>query len=232
MDLVLKLYNIACIVLIAYYRSCQDALDNGNVFSSQYMIKPDDGSPFLVYCDMDLAEGNGWIVFQRRFDGSVNFFRNWTDYVRGFGSISGEFWLGLEKIHRLTDRQDPLLPAKLRVELKDYDDSEAFADYSQFFVGPAERKYELLVTYSNGTAGDSLSVHHNGAQFSTPDMDNDEWSILHCAQRSHGAWWYNMCHDSNLNGNYSSTIAYGTEYVRWRTWKRTQSLKETTMKLA
>ena len=232
MDLVLKLYNIACIVLIAYYRSCQDALDNGNVFSSQYMIKPDDGSPFLVYCDMDLAEGNGWVVFQRRFDGSVDFFRNWTDYVRGFGSISGEFWLGLEKIHRLTDRQDPLLPAKLRVEFKDYDDSEAFAEYSQFFVGPAERKYELLVTYSNGTAGDSLSVHHNGAQFSTPDMDNDEWSILHCAQRSHGAWWYNMCHDSNLNGNYSSTIAYGTEYVRWRTWKRTQSLKETTMKLA
>ena len=227
------MYFTCIIFLTVYYRSCQDALDGGNVFSSQYMIQPDNERPFLVYCDMDLTEGNGWIVFQRRFDGSVNFFRNWTDYVRGFGNIDGEFWLGLEKIHRLTNRVDSLLPAaKLRVDLKDYDGSEAFAEYSDFVVGSVERKYELSTVFSNGTAGDSLSGHHNGAQFSTPDMDNDEWSVLHCAQRSHGAWWYNMCHNSNLNGKYSSTIKYGTEYARWRSWKGTQSLKETTMKLA
>jgi len=27
-------------------------------------------------------------------DGSVNFYRNWTDYASGFGSLTGEFWLG------------------------------------------------------------------------------------------------------------------------------------------
>lgn len=216
-----------------YYKSCQDALDGGNVFSSQYMIQPDNGSPFLVYCDMDVTEGNGWVVFQRRFDGSVNFFRNWTDYVRGFGNINGEFWLGLEKIHRLThtDRVDLLQPTKLRVELKDYDGTEAFAEYSEFAVGPAESKYKLLVTFSDGTAGDSLSEHHNGTKFSTPDMDNDGWSVIHCAQMSRGAWWYNRCQVSNLNGKYSKTLTYGTEYARWRSWKGTQSLKETIMKL-
>ena len=215
-----------------YYKSCQDALDGGNVFSSQYMIQPNGENPFLVYCDMDLTEGIGWTVFQRRFDGSVDFFRNWTDYVRGFGNINGEFWLGLEKIYHLTNRVDSLLPTKLRVELKDYDGTEAFADYSEFVVGSAGRQYELLIVFSNGTAGDSLSGHHSGARFSTPDMDNDEWSVVHCAQRSHGAWWYNMCHNSNLNGKYSSTIKYGIHYARWSTWKGTQSLKETTMKLA
>ena len=56
----------------------------------------------------------GWTVFQKRLDGSVDFYRGWADYKRGFGNLNGEFWLGLDKVNRLTKLRN-----RLRVELED-----------------------------------------------------------------------------------------------------------------
>ena len=56
-------------------------------------------------------------MFQKRLDGSVDFYRSWTEYKRGFGNLAGEFWLGLDSIHRLTTSGS----YKLRVDLEDFD---------------------------------------------------------------------------------------------------------------
>ena len=41
-------------------------------------------------------------MVQNRYEGTVDFYRDWHDYKHGFGNIGGEFWLGLEKMHTLT----------------------------------------------------------------------------------------------------------------------------------
>ena len=91
------------------------------------------------------TDGGGWTIFQRRVDGSVDFFRGWQDYKRGFGNIQGEYWLGLDKIHQLTtlDRN------QLRVDMEDTTGNAAYAQYSFFAVSSERNKYQLsLGTYS------------------------------------------------------------------------------------
>ena len=99
-----------------------------------YVIKPDNQSAFDVFCDQTTA-GGGWTVFQKRIDGS--------------GNLSGEFWLGLERIHRLTSDNNSML----RVDMEDFEEGSAYAEYSSFGVRSEHDKYRLILGYYN-TSGD------------------------------------------------------------------------------
>ena len=173
-----------------------------------------------------VTDGGGWTVFQRRMDGSQDFYLNWIDYVHGFGELKGEFWLGLSKIHRLANSTDP---AALRVDLKDYDNNTAYANYSSFYIGGSSTDYTLQVSGYSGTAGNGLA-YHNGYKFSTKDDDNDVNSG-NCAVYHSGAWWYRTCHYSNLNGLYYSTRTSNTNSNNWYVWQNYYSLKFNEMKL-
>ena len=101
------------------------------------------------------TDGGGWTVFQRRVDGSVNFYRGWAEYKFGFGNLNGEFWLGNDKLHRISAAGN----MTLRVDLEDFDGDIKFAEYSSFKVADGADKYRLWVGGYNGTAGDSLTNH-------------------------------------------------------------------------
>ena len=161
-------------------------------------------------------------------NGVVDFYRPWADYLKGFGDLNGEFWLGLHNIHRLTRAAS----TKLRVDLSNFEGGKRYAIYSTFQVLDSSRKYTLIIGGYSGDAGDSLAWH-NGRNFTTSDEDNDPDPNENCAILYKGAWWYNACHQSNLNGQYLS--GHHTSFaggIIWYAWKYYHySLKTTEMKL-
>lgn len=139
-------------------------------------------------CDAETENGD-WLVIQRRQDGSVDFQRNWEEYENGFGDIDGEFFIGLKKLHTLTNYNGV---QELLIIMENANAKNVYAKYHTFTVGNHTDSYRLmkLGKYS-GTAGNSLH-YHIGMKFTTKDHDNDE-SVSNCAVLHNGAWWYKNC---------------------------------------
>jgi len=137
-------------------KSCAQFLQDGFTSSGVYTINPDGGKPIPALCDMN-TDGGGWTVFQRRLDGSVDFYRDWASYKIGFGDLNGEFWLGNDNLHRLTASDDFML----RVDLEDFEGNITYAEYTTFKVADEGDKYRLLIGGYSGTAGDSMTVAGN-----------------------------------------------------------------------
>ncbi|CAK8686932.1 unnamed protein product [Clavelina lepadiformis] len=195
-------------------RSCVSSLSHGPQRST---------SGVEVYCE------DGWTIFQRRIDGSVDFGRRWDDYENGFGQIDGEFWLGLDNIHEMTRGGG----CRLKIELWDFDGNQRHADYSSFSIESAENLYRLRVSGYSGNAGDSLT-YHNGGPFSTEDSDNDSWTEGNCATGYGGSqgWWFYRCAVSFLNGVWMRQSSGSQHGIIWKDWKgKEEPLKETKMKL-
>ena len=168
-----------------------------------------------VFCDTETADG-GWIVIQRRVDGSVDFNRPWSDYEKGFGDLNGEFWYGLRTINCLTQTGQ----WELRVDFEFENTTRSYLHYNEFKVGSATDEYPLTISGFTGiTPTDPFTIGgHNGMRFSTYDNDNDQWSG-DCAEiingnTGNGGWWYNQCWIINLNYNYMSNSIRldGTSY--------------------
>lgn len=205
-------------------KGCADMLYAGFNHSDVYTISPDRRTEMEVFCDQETDNG-GWIVFQRRVDASVSFHRTWEDYKRGFGNPKGNFWLGNDNIHLITSSSK----VSLRIDLEDWSGKRVFARYENFKIGKENSRYLISVSEYNGTSGDSLS-YHNNMMFSTRDVDNDNWKTGSCSNDLSGGWWFNDCHNSNLNGKFlGNAKAYNG--IGWASFQHNLSLKFVEMKV-
>ncbi|XP_030569549.1 fibroleukin-like [Drosophila novamexicana] len=175
---------------------CSDCSHFANAPGIHKIIPNND--PFDVLCDSATA-GPGWTVIQQRINGKEDFDRNWATYRAGFGNFDNDFFLGLEKIHRLTSTQ----PHELYIHMEGFDGIIKYYRYEEFAIAGEADQYRLI-TLGKGegnATGDSLRYHLN-EKFTTYDRDNDSHDYVNCAIYHGGGWWHKNCSYSNLNGKY------------------------------
>ncbi|XP_034743905.1 tenascin-N isoform X4 [Etheostoma cragini] len=204
---------------------CVQIMKNGNKKSAIYTvyINNDRSKPIEVYCDME-TDGGGWLVLQRRTVGKLDFMKRWKQYIIGFGNMTDEFWIGLDKIYELTNTPTQY---ELRFDLG-LGAERAFAVYDNFKIAPVKQKFQLTIGKYSGTAGDAMT-YHQGRPWTTIDNDNDI-ALGNCALTHRGAWWYKNCHLANPNGKWGDNRhSLG---VNWEPWKgHLVSLDFTEMKI-
>ena len=175
----------------------------------------DDHLEAEAYCDTSNG-GGGWLVVQRRQDGSVDFDRTWLEYEDGFGKLTGEFWYGLRALHCLTGQGG----WEMRMDIKLANGTDIFLQYEQFKVASAKDKYKLTVGGFQGTTTDPMA-YHNGMYFTTKDSDNDKHGSNNCAviaNKRNGGWWHNTCWHINPNVFHNHDPDYGVSLnSKWHT---------------
>ena len=146
-----KRFTFSSLFLDCPAKNCLDYYKNGSKTDGVYWVYPDEEEPFQVLCDMT-TDGGGWTTFQRRMDGSVDFYVDWESYKRGFGNLEGEFWLGNDYLHRLTASASMVF----RIDMGDYEGDRRFAEYATFAVADESDNYRVTIDGYRGTAGDAL----------------------------------------------------------------------------
>ena len=162
-------YVLALSFLIVIFRfsskvlqNCDEIVDAGFTVSGIYRIDPlDGGGGFGVHCDQQTA-GGGWTTILRRYDGSLNLDRGWSAYVNGLGDITGEYWMGLATMRRLTGANE----FTIRFDLEAPDGEKRYAEYAGSALGDLSTKFRITVgTYSGERNPQNKHPKPNGITF-------------------------------------------------------------------
>ena len=134
-------------------------------------------------CDYK-TDGGGWTILQQRRNSNFDFYRSCADYKRGFGS-GDTFWLGLEKLYRMTVGQ----PTQFHVELH-YGrfDSVMYAEFDNVTIGDEAHDYALNYAVYNGKGRLEDGFRGNIGRFCCRDHRDSDFARRAMYMRT--GWWF------------------------------------------
>ncbi|PIK53062.1 Fibrinogen C domain-containing protein 1 [Apostichopus japonicus] len=201
-----------------YPTDCMEIFEHGDMAESRvYTIQPNKNSESTLEVFCDMSDGGGWTVFQRRFNGSQNFALPEQNYSEGFGSLLGEFWLGNENLHTLTNQ----MQYELKIHFMDKNNTLYEAQYSLFQISNKTEKYALqLGDFIKGNAGDSLTAYSNHQPFLT-DL-TAAWQAVTVSQSSDSVtsvhtptqYDYSVQHDEGNGNTDDESVQEFTEFLK------------------
>ena len=144
-------------------------------------------SPFPVFCTIDKFI----VVQRRRAPFHLPFNRTRNDYKNGFGEVSGEFWLGLEKLYRITNQ--PYLKYSIRLEMKLTSGVLHYLEYNDFYIGDEKERYKIA-NIGTATAKTVSYYIYKGHTFFTRDKDTSRK-----LGATYNGFWY---HPTSTSYNY------------------------------
>jgi len=176
----------------------------------------------LLYdcCGQFLAANCIPLLIQQSVDGYYSFNRSWAEFKVGFNDSRGNYWIGNDLLHQLTNEARYKLwcllqPTSTRVVY--------VANYDTFLVGSESSNYMLRVAHYYGNAGDAMN-YHSGMMFTTYDRDNDMHATGNCAQDHAGGFWHNICYTAGVtamrkgsSGFFWSTLPTSNKQLDWAT---------------
>ncbi|KAK2151572.1 hypothetical protein NP493_2601g00004 [Ridgeia piscesae] len=135
--------------------------------------------PFPVFCTI-----GKYIVIQRRqAPFNLQFNKTWDEYKNGFGDVTSEFWLGLEKLYRITNQ--PYIRYSIRLEMTTATGASYYYQSDNFYIAGEKERYKIVsigsATAKNVRSGDFFIAGH---MFATPDKD-----VANKCGATHNGFW-------------------------------------------
>nr|KAG5709726.1 hypothetical protein BaRGS_027751 [Batillaria attramentaria] len=151
------------------------------------MVSPETSLKYYesVYCRMLQTKTPTTVL--SRTSTATSFNRTWQEYKDGFGDASGDYFIGLERLHQLTTSKDYELRFRVRLDNK----TNYYQYYRSFVLNDESENYSFTFNYTLHfqVLGDCLG-NLQGVGFSAFDRDNDGDSSINCAQQNGGGWWF------------------------------------------
>ncbi|XP_067678765.1 ryncolin-4-like [Haliotis asinina] len=142
---------------------------------------------FFVRCDMS---NGGRLYVQYREDPSTDMFRPWAEYTEGFGSLTGDHWLGNRNLHTLLSSRNMTFTISYVIR----NGTTYFRSYTNFKISDESKDFAIdSFDHTYGDFGNDCLTSVIGKPFSAKDRDNDDLSWWTCALEHKSGWWFKGC---------------------------------------